>query len=106
MGESIGEFCWKTTSRIKRHCVMRCYKLLLAAPNPENYRHVNLSDEVCSNTRYKCSLAGLIAATFVGCRPSNNHVIHNILNRFSNNLAHLKWITQSENMLKENITPG
>lgn len=82
------------------------FKLLRAAPNTENYRYINLSDEDCSNTRYLAAVAGLLAAAYFGARPTTLHIVHHIKDRFNNNLKLLKWLTHQENMLKENITSG
>ncbi|GAX20255.1 hypothetical protein FisN_6Hu206 [Fistulifera solaris] len=109
IGEVIGRRSWKRGKQPRKDSwLVRSYKLMLAAPNPENYRYVNLSDEDCSkgNTRFKCSVAALIAATFHGPRPSPNHVVHHKGDRCNNNLDLLEWITQHENMLLANRTPG
>ncbi len=90
---------------IRLWCVVN-YNLLLAGLNPENYRYVNVADEDCSDTRYKVAVAAFIAGAYDGVRPSTDPVVHHMGDRFNNNKELLIWMTQQENMLKENRTPG
>jgi hypothetical protein len=105
-GEVIGHRSWKSGGTRVDSWMVRSYKLLLSAPDPDNYRFVNLSDEDCNGTRYKCSVAGLVAVSHFGARPSVNHVVHHKGRRWDNRVDLLEWVTQRENMLLMNRTPG
>lgn len=105
-GEVIGFMSRIVGVKRRNRWLVRCYKLLLSVPDNLHYRHVNLSDEECNSTHYKCSVAALIAATFHGSRPSTDHIVHHMGNRFNNNAEYLEWITQCENMIKQNRTEG
>ncbi|GAX17439.1 hypothetical protein FisN_5Hu087 [Fistulifera solaris] len=64
-GEVIGHRSWKSGGTRVDSWMVRSYKLLLSAPDPDNYRFVNLSDEDCNGATVgqSCGSSGMGNAT-------------------------------------------
>ena len=72
-------------------------KILRTPLHPQTgYPHVNLWNRGESQVRYVHSL---VAETFIGTRPDGMEVCHNDGNKTHNNVANLRFGTQSENTL-------
>jgi len=95
----------KTYDTFHHEYLVRKYRVLKTTlDHITGYRRVCLSDECCGCVAKYMSQAAIILTIFMGPRPDNNIPQHDG-EVWDDSLEMLRWITNEDNRLKENLDP-